>query len=106
MDSIIKTGILFGLAPALRTMQVSLIESLKDGARGGAENTLRNRTRSLLVVFESAIAVMLLIGAGLLVRSLIALQQVDPGFEPFPAMYFPTRGSGMSLLTERGRFWL
>ena len=76
----IVTGLLFGLAPAFRTAKVNLIDSLKDGARG-AEGTLRNRTRSLLVVFESAVAVVLLIGAGLLVRSLIALQQVDPGFD-------------------------
>ena len=75
------TGILFGLAPAFRTMKVNLIDSMKDGLRGGGESALRNRTRSLLVVFESAVAVMLLIGAGLLVRSLIALQQVDPGFD-------------------------
>ena len=76
----IVTGVLFGLAPALRTSKVNLTDSLKDGARG-AEGTLRNRTRSFLVVFESAVAVMLLIGAGLLVRSLIALQNVDPGFD-------------------------
>jgi putative ABC transport system permease protein len=76
------TGLLFGLAPALRTVKVNLIDSLKDGLRGASESTLRNRTRSLLVVFESAIAVTLLIGAGLLVRSLIALQNVDPGFDP------------------------
>jgi putative ABC transport system permease protein len=76
----IVTGLLFGLAPAFRTAKVNLIDSLKDGARG-TEGTLRNRTRSLLVVFESAIAVVLLIGAGLLVRSLIALQRVDPGFD-------------------------
>jgi putative ABC transport system permease protein len=75
------TGILFGLAPAFRTMKLNLIDSMKDGARGAGENTLRNRTRSLLVVFESAVAVMLLIGAGLLIRSLIELQQVDPGFD-------------------------
>jgi len=54
---------------------------LKDGLRGSGEGALRNRTRSLLVVLESAIAVMLLIGAGLLIRSLIALQNVDPGFD-------------------------
>ena len=76
----IVTGVLFGLAPAARSLKVDLIDSLKDGARG-AEGTLRNRTRSLLVVFESAVAVMLLIGAGLLVRSLIELQKVDPGFD-------------------------
>ena len=74
------TGVLFGLAPAFRTMRVNLIDSLKDGARGASEGAMRNRTRSLLVVFESAVAVMLLIGAGLLVRSLVRLQQVDPGF--------------------------
>jgi hypothetical protein len=71
---------LFGSAPAFRTLKVNLIDSMKDGARGWLKE-LANRTRSLLVVFESAVAVMLLIGAGLLVRSLIALQRVDPGFE-------------------------
>ena len=75
------TGFLFGMAPAFRTFRVNLIDSLKDGVRNGVDASLRNRTRSLLVVFESAIAVMLLIGAGLLVRSLIALQQVNPGFD-------------------------
>lgn len=78
----VLTGLLFGLAPAFRTMNVNLIDSLKDGTRGGTEGTLRNRTRSLLVVLESAVAVMLLIGAGLLVRSLIALQNVNAGFDP------------------------
>ncbi|HEX5884685.1 MAG TPA: ABC transporter permease [Pyrinomonadaceae bacterium] len=78
----LATGLIFGLAPAFRTMKENLVDALKDGIRGGSEATLKNRTRSLLVVFESAIAVMLLIGAGLLVRSLIALQNVDPGFDP------------------------
>jgi len=77
----LATGLLFGLAPAFRTLQVNLIESLKEGVRGAGESGLRNRTRNVLVVVESAIAVMLLIGAGLLVRSLIALQGVDPGFD-------------------------
>jgi len=77
----LATGLLFGLAPALRTVRVNLIDSLKDGLRGSGEGALRNRTRSLLVVLEIAIAVMLLIGAGLLIRSLIALQNVDPGFD-------------------------
>ena len=76
------TGVLFGLAPALRTMNLNLIESLKEGGRSGADGGHRNRTRSLLVVLESAVAVVLLIGAGLLVRSLIQLQNVSPGFDP------------------------
>ena len=76
------TGVLFGLAPALRTMNLNLIESLKEGGRSSGEGGQRNRTRSLLVVLESAVAVVLLIGAGLLVRSLIQLQNVSPGFDP------------------------
>jgi putative ABC transport system permease protein len=78
----LATGLLFGLAPAIRAMKENLIDALKDGIRGGSEATVKNRTRSLLVVFESAIAVMLLIAAGLLIRSLVALQNVDPGFDP------------------------
>ena len=76
------TGVLFGLAPALRTMRLNLSESLKEGGRTDGDGTHRNRTRSVLVVLESAVAVMLLIGAGLLVRSLIQLQNVSPGFDP------------------------
>jgi putative ABC transport system permease protein len=78
----LATGLLFGLAPVFRMMKENLVDALKDGMRGGSEATLKNRTRSLLVVFESAIAVVLLIAAGLLVRSLVALQEVDPGFDP------------------------
>lgn len=75
------TGVLFGLAPALRTMRLNLSESLKEGGRTGSEGGKRNRTRSVLVVLESAVAVVLLIGAGLLIRSLIQLQNTKPGFD-------------------------
>jgi putative ABC transport system permease protein len=74
------TGVLFGLVPALRTMKLNLSESLKEGDRGG-EGGHRNRTRSVLVVLESAVAVVLLIGAGLLIRSLTQLQNTSPGFD-------------------------
>src|SRR5687768_4673317 len=80
------TGVLFGLAPALRTMNLNLIDSLKEGGRSGSEGARRNRTRSVLVVIESAVAVMLLVGAGLLVRSLIQLQNTSPGFDAHNVM--------------------
>lgn len=77
----VGTGLLFGLAPALRTLRLSLTDSLKEAGRiGGGE--LRSRTRNLLVVFECAVAVVLLIGAGLLIRSLVELLKTNPGFEP------------------------
>jgi putative ABC transport system permease protein len=75
------TGVLFGLVPALRTMKLNLSESLKEGGRSSSEGARRNLTRNVLVVFESAVAVVLLIGAGLLIRSLIQLQNTKPGFE-------------------------
>jgi len=74
------TGVLFGLVPALpATQPAKLSEALKEGGRAGGSS--RNRTRDLLVVFETAIAVVLLIGAGLLIRSFNRLQNVGPGFD-------------------------
>jgi putative ABC transport system permease protein len=78
----ILTGVLFGLAPALRTVKLNLTESLKEGGRSAGQTAPRNRTRSILVVIESAVAVVLLIGAGLLIRSFIRLNNVRPGFDP------------------------
>ncbi len=74
------TGLLFGLVPALQSARVDLTNSLKEGGRGTG-GALRHRTLSLLVVGEIALAVVLLVGAGLLVNSFVRLQQVSPGFD-------------------------
>jgi predicted permease len=79
-------GIVFGLAPALRTSRVNLQEILKESGRGlsGA----RHRLQGVFVAVEVAMALVLLVGAGLMVRSLAALWRVNPGFNPSHAITF------------------
>ncbi|MGE0353703.1 MAG: ADOP family duplicated permease [Gemmatimonadales bacterium] len=72
------TGIVFGLVPALRASRPDLQATLREGGRGGGGQRLRGG----LVIAEVALAVMLVIGAGLMVRSFVALLKVDPGFQP------------------------
>jgi putative ABC transport system permease protein len=76
----IFTGILFGLVPALQATKPDLAASLKEGGRSGTETVTRSRLRSALITTEMALAIVLLVAAGLLLRSLLGLGKVDPGF--------------------------
>jgi putative ABC transport system permease protein len=78
----LATGVVFGLVPALQCAKLNLNEVLKEGGRSSTEVAGRRRWRNALVVTEMSLAVMLLIGAGLLVKSLWRLQQVDVGVDP------------------------
>ena len=80
------SGLLFGLAPALKTSQVEISETLKEGGRGGSGS--RHRTQSVFVAMEMALAVVLLAAAGLMIRSLSNLWTVDPGFDAQNVMRF------------------
>ena len=73
---------LSGLAPALRAARTNVQEVLKEGGRGAAAGGVRDRLRTSLIVAELALTLMLLIGAGLLIRSAFALERTAPGFQP------------------------
>ena len=75
------TGVVFGLVPAIQTSKIDLNETLKESGRSGSQ-ARRNRIGSTLMVSEIALSFMLLVGAGLLIKSFIHLREVNPGFNP------------------------
>src|SRR4029077_6245494 len=75
------TGVLAGVLPAIRAARTNLNEVLKEGGRSDA-GSVGLRTRRLLIVCEVALSVVLLMGAGVMIRSLLALRNVDAGFDP------------------------
>lgn len=75
------SAIVFGVVPALQVSREDLTSSLKDGSTRAGTSLRQKKTRSLLVTAEVAMAVVLLIGAGLLIRTLIAIRHIDPGFD-------------------------
>jgi len=101
----VLTGIVFGLVPALKTMRPDMHETLKEGGRGSSG--ARHRTQSVFVAIEMAMAVVLLIGAGLMIRSLAALWSIDPGFNPRNALEFSistTFGEGVTANQLRTKY--
>ena len=96
----VVTGILFGMAPALRSSGLNLTATLKEGARsviGGRHE----RLRSLLVIAELALSLVLLIGAGLLIRSFVSVAKVNPGFVPSNVLGMRLSVAGTSYQAER-----
>jgi predicted permease len=87
----VVTGIVFGLVPALKTLRPDMHETLKEGGRGSSG--ARHRTQSVFVAVEMAMAVVLLIGAGLMIRSLAELWGINPGFDALNVLAFDISSS-------------
>ena len=103
----ILTGLLFGLAPAVQSSRRDPAEALREGERGSTGDAGRGRLRSLLVASECALALVLLVGAGLMIRSFAALRRIDPGFDPrnVLTMTVSVAGSGQAAPGRRAAFY-
>ena len=99
----VLTSVLFGLVPALHASKVDLIDAVKSGGTRASAGGRATRTRAALVVAEIALAVVLLTGAGLLVKSLVALQHVELGFEPENVLVM--KATGVRSLPENNAFF-
>jgi putative ABC transport system permease protein len=84
----VMTGVIFGLVPARQLSRPDMAKTLREGGRGGGQRAGSNRARQVLVVAEVALSVMLLVGAGLLIRSFGQLMSVDPGFRTESSISF------------------
>ena len=93
----VLTGIVFGLIPALKTLRPDTHETLKEGGRGSSG--ARHRAQSVFIVVEMAMAVVLLIGAGLMIRTLSALGNVNPGFDARNVLTFAISSTSNSAAT-------
>src|SRR5262249_734376 len=101
------TGIVFGILPALQASKVGFNETLKEGGRSSVTAPQRHRARSLLIISEVSLSLVLLVGAGLMIKSFIRVQQLNPGFQStaiqtvrltLPALKYPEK-------SEQGDFF-
>jgi putative ABC transport system permease protein len=99
----VLSGILFGLVPALHASGSNLSGSLKEGERGST--SARGRIRSGLVIAEVGLSLMLLIGAGLMIKSFARLMNVDPGFDPNHLLVFSVRLPPSSTPAQQDAFY-
>ena len=97
------TGLLFGIAPVLQIRKASFSAALKEGGRSSSDGGRRSLGRRALVVSEVALALMLLVGGGLLVRSFAMLLSVDPGFNPNNVLTMTISLAGSELKTGEQR---
>ena len=88
------TGLLFGLFPALHTSKPDLVSTLKESSGRSGTGLRHTRVRSALVIAETALALVLLVGAALLIRSFVGLRSVDPGLDPHNVFTFKTSLAG------------
>jgi predicted permease len=91
---VLATGLTFGLAPVIQAVRPSLVGSLKEGGRGSGSAPQGQRARTMLVVSQVALALILLVGAGLMLRSIRSLLNVDPGVRPEHALTLQLRVAG------------
>lgn len=96
------TGILFGLIPALDSSRTNLSTILNESGGRSGTGIRQNKTRSLLVISETALALVLLVGAGLLIRTFVALRAVDPGFDPHNVLTLRMSLTGPRFQTTAG----
>ncbi len=98
----VLTGILFGLVPAVQSSRADLNSTLKESGSRGGTGARHNRTRALLVTTEMALALVLLVGAALLIRTFIAIRQVNPGFDPHNVLTMRMSLTGPRFATPAG----
>ena len=99
----VGTGLIFGIAPALRASRTKLAGTLRESGRGTTGGARQNRLRDVLVASEFALALVLLAGAGLAIRTFVALRDIDPGFDPRGVVTMVVSYTGSSVGSPEGR---